>query len=114
MIETLTLCLIAVVGLVTGVWWRVYILVVLTPAACGVSYLVAPSQGYSTYVTVGFAIFGGMLLQIFYFIGSGVRSLLQMRKEKGRAFALNSHFPRSFSENRKAYDNSKGRKRYSR
>jgi len=98
MVETLTLCLIATVGLVTGVWWRVYVLIALTPLAWCAPYLAALSQGYSTYATVGFAIAGGILLQIFYFVGVGVRSLSQLRKEKGRAFALHEEL----SENGKA------------
>ena len=99
MTETLTLCLIAAVGLMTGVWWRIYILIALTPLAWAVAYLAALSQGYSTYATIGLAIGAGMILQIFYFIGTGVRSLSQIRKERYQAFTLDSE---DLTANRKA------------
>jgi hypothetical protein len=104
MTETLTLCLIAAVGLMTGMWWRIYILIALTPLAWAAAYLAAPSQEYSTYATIGFVIGGGMVLQIFYFIGTTIRSLSQMRRQRYRAFTLDSG---DLSENRKLYDNSK-------
>jgi hypothetical protein len=95
MTETLTLCLIAAVGLITGVWWRIYILIALTPLAWAVSYLAAPYQEYSTYATIGFVIGGGMILQIFYFIGTAIRVLSQMRRKRFRAFAW---IPESFQK----------------
>ena len=104
MTGTLTLCVIAVVGLITGMRWRIYILIALTPLAWAVAYLAAPSQEFSTYATIGFVIGAGMVLQIFYFIGTAIRSLSQMRRQRYRAFTLNSG---DLSENRKAYDNSK-------
>lgn len=104
MTETLTLCLIAAVGLMTGLWWRIYILIALTPLAWAIAYFAAPSQEYSTYAMIGFVIGGGIILQIFYFIGTAIRSLSQMRRQRYRAFTLDSG---ELSENRKAYDNSK-------
>ena len=104
MTETLTLCLIAAVGLMTGIWWRIYILIALTPLAWAVAYLVAPSQEYSTYATIGLVIGAGMILQIFYFIGTAIRSLSQMRRQRYRTFTLDSG---DLSKNRKTYDNSK-------
>ena len=95
MTETLTLCLIAAVGLITGVWWRIYILIALTPLAWAVSYLAAPYQEYSTYATIGFVIGGGMILQIFYFIGTAIRVLSQMQRKRFRAFAW---IPESFQK----------------
>jgi hypothetical protein len=104
MTETLTLCLIAAVGLITGIWWRIYILIALTPLAWVVAYLAAPSQEYSIYATIGFVVVAGVILQIFYFIGIAIRSLSQMRRQRHRTFTLDSG---DLSENRKAYDNSK-------
>src|SRR5688572_5168826 len=98
MTETLTLCLIAAVGLMTGLWWRIYILIALTPLAWVTAYLAVPSHEYSTYATIGFVIGGGIILQIFYFIGNAIRSLSQMRRQRYRAFTLDSG---ELSENRK-------------